>query len=138
VTLVVDASIAVKWVVAEDGSPEALALQEEQSFAAPDLLAAEVGNVIWKKTRRGELTLAEASLAARTFATADVIFHPSLPMLDEAVRLAFELGHPAYDCFYLVLARELGTQLVTADTRLLARLAASGRPELRSLARPLA
>jgi predicted nucleic acid-binding protein len=123
--------------VTESGSREALALRG-QELAAPDLLAAEVVNVTWKKARRGELTSAEASLAARVFAMVDITFHPSLPKLDEAVGLAIELGHPVYDCFYLVLARELGTQLVTADQCLLARLAASSRLELRALARPLA
>jgi predicted nucleic acid-binding protein len=33
------------------------------------------------------------------------------------------LAHPAYDCFYLVLAELRGAQMVTDDRRLLARLA---------------
>ncbi len=136
-TLVVDASVAVRWAVTESGSRAALTLRG-RALAVPDLLAAEVGNVIWKKVRRGELAPADASLAADVFATVGVTLQSSLPMLDEAVRVAVELDHPVYDCFYLVLARELGARLVTADERPLARLAASARPDLAALAHPLA
>jgi predicted nucleic acid-binding protein len=34
-----------------------------------------------------------------------------------------ELRHPAYECFYLALAEERRAKLVTADRRLLGRLA---------------
>jgi predicted nucleic acid-binding protein len=66
------------------------------------------------------------------------MLHPVLPLLAAAVEVGVDLGHPVYDCLYLALARELGTQVVTDDRRLLARLAASGRPDLAALARPLA
>jgi predicted nucleic acid-binding protein len=135
--LVVDASVALKWLVEEEGSAEAEALLE-QPLAAPDLLAAEVGNVLWKKARRGELSRDEAATAARRLVTSDVMLHPVLPLLAAAVEVGVDLGHPVYDCLYLALARELGTQVVTDDRRLLARLAASGRPDLAALARPLA
>lgn len=134
--LVVDANVALKWLVEEEGSREAEELLD-RPLAAPDLLVAEVGNVLWGKARRGELTPDEAAEAAGRLGTAGVALHPSAPLLAAAVRLGLELGHPVYDCLYLVLARELGTRLVTADGRLITRLAASGRPELASLARPL-
>jgi len=44
--LVIDASIAVKWVVGEDGSDEALALLRTARLSAPDLLAAECANIL--------------------------------------------------------------------------------------------
>ena len=34
-----------------------------------------------------------------------------------AARLAIDLDHPAYDCFYLALAIQTQYPLVTADTR---------------------
>ena len=39
------------------------------------------------------------------------------------MRLAIEIGHPAYDCIYLALARRLGAPLVTADMRFVNRVA---------------
>ena len=61
--LVIDASVAIKWVIAEHGTREALSLRRHRLFA-PDLLVAECANVLWKKTRRNELTEDEARLAA--------------------------------------------------------------------------
>jgi predicted nucleic acid-binding protein len=51
--LVIDASIAIKWVIEEEGTKEALALRN-QALVAPDLLIAECANVLWKKVRRRE------------------------------------------------------------------------------------
>ena len=53
----------------------------------------------------------------------------------EGVALARELDHPVYDCFYLALAEREGVQLLTADARLIGRLAGTARA---GLCRPLA
>ena len=42
-TLVIDASIAVKWVVDEAGTPEALILKERGGLIAPELLVEHLG-----------------------------------------------------------------------------------------------
>jgi predicted nucleic acid-binding protein len=44
-TLVIDASIAVKWVVEEEGRSETLALRQKAKLIAPDLLVAECANI---------------------------------------------------------------------------------------------
>jgi len=54
-TLVIDASVAVKWVVEENGTPEVLALRQRARLIAPELLVAECANIFWKKVRRNEL-----------------------------------------------------------------------------------
>ena len=69
--LVIDASVAIKWVIEEPGTREALSLRRHRLFA-PDLLVAECANILWKKTRRNELTLQEALLAARLLQRADI------------------------------------------------------------------
>ncbi len=71
-TLVVDASIAIKWVVEEEGTPQALALRKSARLIAPDLLVAECANILWKKARRGELSSEEADLAARLLERSDI------------------------------------------------------------------
>lgn len=50
---VIDASIAVKWVVEEDGTENALALRGRTKLIAPNLLTAECANIFWKKVQRG-------------------------------------------------------------------------------------
>ncbi|HKS23197.1 MAG TPA: type II toxin-antitoxin system VapC family toxin [Thermoanaerobaculia bacterium] len=55
--LVVDASVVVKWFIAEPNSEAALRLLDvEKKFLAPDHLFAETTNAVWKKVRRGEIS----------------------------------------------------------------------------------
>jgi predicted nucleic acid-binding protein len=126
--LVIDASIAIKWVIQEEGTKEALSLRN-QALAAPDLLIAECANVLWKKVRRRELSDREAQFAAGLLARADIDLVPMRPHLEAAVGIALALDHAAYDCLYIALAEAAELQFVTADTGLLRKVAqqASGR-----------
>jgi predicted nucleic acid-binding protein len=122
---VIDASVAIKWVVDESGTPAALALRRHRLFA-PDLLIAECANALWKKVRRSELTAAEAQFAARLLARADVELAPMRSLLEPAAALAIAIDHPAYDCVYLALAESLSCNFVTADQRLKTRTLPAG------------
>lgn len=133
-TLVIDASIAVKWVVQEPGSAEASALRSKARLIAPDLLVPECANILWKKVQRKEVSSDEAMLAARLLQGVDIELSPMRPLLDATTGLAIALDHPAYDCVYLALAIEKGCQLVTADERLLRKLARARPVSLRSQA----
>ena len=104
-TLVIDASIAIKWVVEEDGTDLALALRQKARLMAPDLMVAECANILWKKVQRKELSNDEALIAARLLQSAEI-----------------ELDHSAYDCLYLALAVENGCRFVTADERLVNKI----------------
>ena len=118
--LVIDASIAIKWVIEEQGTREAISLRRHRLFA-PDLLVAECANVLWKKTRRNELTPEEAQLAAKLLQRADVELAPMRGLLEPATELAIAMDHPAYHCTYLALAERLSCDLVTADAKLSAK-----------------
>ena len=74
--VVIDASVAIKWVVDEEGSDDAVPLIVGPALSAPDLLTSECGNILWKKARRGELTRDEASLAMNLLARADLNSFP--------------------------------------------------------------
>jgi predicted nucleic acid-binding protein len=132
-TLVIDASVAVKWVVEEEGAAAAIALRHRFRFAAPDLLVAECANILWKKTRRGELTAAEANIAARLLERAGIELMPMGGLLEKATELAIRLDHPAYDCVYLALSRQRAWRFVTADQRLLRAVAERAGGELAGL-----
>lgn len=126
-TLVVDASVAIKWVIDEPGTTEALALRRYR-LSAPDLLIPECANILWKKVRRRELGEPEALLAARLLERADVDLVPMRRTLELATKLAMLLDHPAYDCTYLSLAQSSGCSFVTADERLCAKVQDRGYP----------
>jgi predicted nucleic acid-binding protein len=122
-TLVIDASVAIKWVVPESQSDLAISLRERFRFSAPELIVAECINILWKKTRRGELSPTEAVLAARSLELADIEFFPVRSLSRQVMELSILLDHPAYDCVYLCAARARREVFVTADERLLGKLA---------------
>lgn len=132
--LVIDASVAVKWVVEETGTSEALAILRAGKLAAPDLLMAECANILWKKVRRTELRVDEALLAAGLIQHAEIEIFPMRPLLESATRLAIALDHPAYDCVYLALASANGWRFVSADERLLGKLRQHPHGELAGVA----
>jgi predicted nucleic acid-binding protein len=121
-TFVVDASIAIKWVVEEDGTAEALALHRKFRLIAPELLVGECANILWKKVQRGELSKDEALLAARLLQAAEFELLPMRSLFEAATRMSIEIDHPAYDCVYLALAADSQCRFVTADERLVRKL----------------
>jgi len=118
---VIDASVAIKWVVQETGTEQALTLRRRR-LMAPDLIAPEWANILWKKVRLAELDAERALLSARVLERAEIELHPMRSFLAEATQLAVALDHPAYDCTYLALALRMGVQFVTADARFLKRV----------------
>ena len=132
-TLVIDASVAVKWVISEDGGDDAVRLRSAFTFVAPELLLPECANILWKKVQRKELEPNEAALAIALIERSGISFQSMQGLSETATRLAIELGHPAYDCIYLALALRQKLRFVTADKRLLATVAQRGSSELAGL-----
>ena len=116
---VVDASVAVKWLVTEPFSDEAIRLLDaDLSLVAPELLFAEAANALWALCLRGEINKSDFADAIDVLKTAPVAVPASMRQLTpSASRLAIDLGHPVYDCFYLALAMQERYPVVTADRR---------------------
>ena len=122
---VVDASIAVKWVIPEVLSDLADRVRDgADNVLAPDLLLVEVANALWRKTTAREISAREADAAFDLVRRSGIDLRPAGPLLPRAMDLARRLGHPVYDCVYLALAEREEATLVTADQRLLRRLSA--------------
>jgi predicted nucleic acid-binding protein len=119
--LVVDASVIAKWVLPEPMSDEARALLDHQVMV-PDLAFAEITNLLTMRVVRGEMTAAEASRALQFVLSLNPISFPSRELVSEALAMAGNLRHPAYDLVYVALARQQGTRFVTADKRLVAKI----------------
>jgi predicted nucleic acid-binding protein len=119
--MVIDASVAVKWVVPEAGSDAAIALLGRELWA-PSLWLAEAANALRKKSRRGEITEDEARLRAQDLVDAPIEPIELPVLLPSAMRMTGELGHSIYDCFYLAAALLRDTTLVTDDRRFAAKV----------------
>ena len=116
--LVVDASVAVKWLVAgvdSDTAREVVARGDE--LHAPRLMACETANAVWRKARLGEIELGEASAMAATVREMPIRWNADETVAGDAVRLALALDRPVSDCVYLALAHRIGGAVVTADHR---------------------
>lgn len=131
---VVDASVVAKWLAPEPDSALAEALLDDE-LAAPDLLYAEVANILWKKQMRGEIHAAALSAGVGWLLQVPIEIHGGAPLLLDAAILAQRLQHPAYDCFYLALAMRMSSPLITADRRLFERCHQADVPELRDRVR---
>lgn len=118
--IVTDSSVIVKLFAAEAESDIARKLiSSGEEFAAPDLLMLEVGNALMSKVRRSELLEIHAERSLSSVPDIMAVLYPSIELLEEAWRLAFQLRHPVYDCVFLALAIRLDVRLVTADEKFL-------------------
>ncbi|MBI3210837.1 MAG: type II toxin-antitoxin system VapC family toxin [Candidatus Solibacter usitatus] len=142
--IVVDASVAVKWFLPEDGSEAAFELLKgKEILIAPDLIRVEVSNAFMRRARKGDITHAEAKEAMGMWLDAlkqgVVQIQGNLEDLRDATNFALQLGHAVHDCYYLAVARRTSSKLVTADKAFAAK-AISVFPvvEMLSLERPSA
>jgi predicted nucleic acid-binding protein len=121
--LVVDSSVAIKWFVPEPYSTEArriLKAYQDGTLAllAPDLFYAEIGNIVWKKHRRHDITADEAQTIIEE--CQDLIFEitSSGDLLKEAYRIAIAQQRTVYDALYVALSVRERCQCVSADEKL--------------------
>lgn len=135
--VVVDASVAVKWIVDEDGSDAAAALLDGRPIHAPDLLYVETANALWAIHRRGAIPRDAVREGVAWLRAAPILRHADAPGLAaRAAAIALDLDHPVYDCLYLAVAIDAGLPLVTADRRFLD--ATRRDPAFSTLTTPLA
>ncbi|MGA9351316.1 MAG: type II toxin-antitoxin system VapC family toxin [Anaerolineae bacterium] len=120
----VDANIVVKLVAPEPDRPLALALwgkwlNEDREIVAPYLFCFEITSAIWRKAKRGLMSVEEAKEAVRGALMLGVrLLHPSNISL-KAFDLAARFDRPAaYDTHYLALAEMMEGEFWTADERL--------------------
>lgn len=117
---VIDANVAIKWVLDEEGSEEAIHLLEStHELTGPSWMLVEVTNILWKRVQRGDLTAQEAQARLRALLALAPLLQECTHLLSRAHDLGVTLGHPVYDLIYLALAERDGGILVTADERLL-------------------
>jgi predicted nucleic acid-binding protein len=121
---VVDASVIVKWYVPEGNYAAARAMRTvETQLAAPDLLFIEMSNSLWKLVRRGEMAAPRAIEIIEEITASPFVTFSEQSLAQDALDLAVATGLTAYDASYVALAIRLDKILITADERLVRKVA---------------
>ena len=131
-SVVVDASVAVKWclpsvreeLVAEAEELLASSRRDEIRFLVPDLFWVELANALWKAVRRGEFSADNAASAISFVRDLDIATLASVDLVPQALDLALTYGRTVSDSLYVALAMQSETNFITADERLANALAA--------------
>lgn len=119
---VVDASVVVRWVVAEPGTEQAMALLRQSiQWLAPRLMLTELASALRRKVVGGDLSTEVAfdaldAVTGQLGTTIELVTDEQVMPL--ALSLSLSLAHKVPDCVYLAVAEREGADLVTADRRL--------------------
>lgn len=116
--MIIDANVALLWVLAEPGSDLAERFIAGSRLQSPSVFKLEVAHALTKARRTKRLSTAEMREAFDVLAEIAVVFTPFEDLLPEAVTTALALHVTTYDALYLALVAASGEQLVTADLRL--------------------
>lgn len=116
-SVVVDASVALKLVLNESDSELAESLIKSTSIVAPEFMLLECGNGLWAAAPRSLISAAQAISGLSRIATSPFEWTPTAPFVEPALAIAIELNRTIYDSHYLALAISRGSILVTADTK---------------------
>jgi predicted nucleic acid-binding protein len=128
VACVVDASVGVKLVVTEPLSNEAhalfahLARDSAAQFYVPDLFDIECANILWKYVQRAGYPLADALLNLSTLNALALQRLPVPTLATDALAIAVNQTITAYDACYVAASQRLGVPLITADSKLVAKM----------------
>jgi predicted nucleic acid-binding protein len=121
---VVDASVVAAAFFQETDAKAAKALlASETELHAPDLIYAELANVIWKRHRRREIDEQEADQLLANILRLPLRITPCSQLASVALPLALKTGRTAYDCLYLALAVQIKSVMFSSDRRLVNALA---------------
>lgn len=117
--IILDASAAIEVVLDGPKAAEvARSLNEADEVIAPDLFVSEVTNTIWKYYQLKNLNITACDRALERGIGLVESLVPCKELYREAFLLARTAGGPAYDMFYLALARREDAAILTLDAAL--------------------
>jgi len=117
---VVDSSVVAKWILPEADSASARRLITDYAVRGDrllvlDLCLTEVANAIWKRQYRSMITAVESVQLLHRLLEIPVQIHPSIPLLDSAMKIAAAHARSVYDALFVALANDLQVTGITAD-----------------------
>ena len=120
-TIVVDASVVIKWFIPEADSEKAVKLRDRHiegslTLIAPDLLVYEVANAL---TYHPDLSVDEIKQDLEALLMMDLdLIQPSGEFVSSIAEDARKYAVSVYDSSYIALAEATSSSLITADRKL--------------------
>lgn len=116
---VIDANVAIKWVLPEIDSDIALSILDDDQavLLVPDFFFSEVTNILWKSIQKQGLSLEKARMSLEVIKQVDFKVFNSYDLAIQALELSVQVKQAVYDCIYLALAINNNCQMITADER---------------------
>jgi predicted nucleic acid-binding protein len=113
--IVVDASVIVKWYLPELYSEDALALLDRYQVVTVDTVVAQIGSVLWKRIKPGEMRAQEGRDIMRNLVNLPIRFCPASVLAANAIEFSSYTARTFNESLFFVLALREKTRLVTAD-----------------------
>ena len=124
---VLDASIALKWVIPESDSSLANQLRDEfqngvHELIAPSIFPGEIAHTLTKLERRQILSVGDSQPLLDDVLLTCPFLSPYLPLLNHAREISSQTRSGFFDCLYVALAEQESCDLITADSKLINNL----------------
>jgi predicted nucleic acid-binding protein len=121
---ILDASVALKWVLSEADSPIANRLRDEfkqqsHELLAPDTLPVEIAHALTRAERTGLIPKGQAAVLFADVVTPAPDLRSHLDVLARAIDISSDARIGVYDCLYVALSEREQCPIVTSDQRLL-------------------
>jgi predicted nucleic acid-binding protein len=120
---VLDANVALKWVLAEPDSNKAKQLRTDfrsdvHELIAPDIYVVEIAHALTRAERQGRISVGQSGIFWADVMSTSPLLERSGPLTPRAIAISSALRIGVYDCLYVALAQRESCQLVTADDKL--------------------
>jgi predicted nucleic acid-binding protein len=124
---VLDANVALKWVLPEPDSAKARQLRDEfekavHELLAPDVFEVEVAHALTRAERQRKIAVGNAAVLWSDVMSTPPSLEPSGPLLPRGIGISSKYRQGVYDCLYVALAEQENCKLVTADDKLVQKL----------------
>jgi predicted nucleic acid-binding protein len=124
---VLDASVALRWVLPGSHATLAVQLRNEHQrkvheLIAPTLFLDEVASALTKAERQRIIRTGQAMPLYAMVMNYPPILLPHVVLIPRAMEISSQTRSSFYDCLYVALAEREGCELVTTDDKLVRNL----------------
>lgn len=119
---VLDASVAIAWVLPRPLTAKALQLRAEylkgfHELIAPDIFPGETAGALTKSERQKVIAIGEAASLHIKILQACPNLHAYIPLVPRAIEISSRTRTAFYDCLYVAHAEQEQCEVVTMDDK---------------------